>query len=203
MKNPLLLGPFVVAALLFPAATVHAQPATTTTTTTPTYEFSGGYQLFRVGQVCNNDPLTQTCTANRTFPLGFAVDVARNFGAFGVVGEGGWSTDSEEDLDFNVWHLAGGARWTSRHLDRLYPYGQFLVGMVQDRVSGSVPGVNVDRSITSFMFQPGVGATFLLGQAWGVVGQIDFRRVLLDEDENLSGGRNDFRFFLGARVLLP
>jgi hypothetical protein len=32
---------------------------------------------------------------------------------------------------------------------------------------------------------------------------MDYRRVFLDEEENLSNGRNDFRLLLGARVFLP
>ena len=204
MKKAVFTVSVALIAALLTASEVGAQ-ATTTTTTTPKWEFSGGYQLFRLGQVCDTGAITQTCTANRTFPLGFAVDIARNFGPFGVVGEAGWSTDSEDDLDFNSWHLAGGGRYTYRGHDRLWPYGQFLIGMVQDRASGLLNGFDIDRSITSLMFQPGGGVTYKLGEGWGVFGQVDFRRVVLDEENanNLSGGRNDFRLFLGAKVFIP
>jgi hypothetical protein len=202
MKHPLSTAAMALTAMLVSASSASAQA--TTTTNDPTREFGGGYQSFRLGQVCDTGAITQTCSANRTLPLGFAVDGARNFGPWGLVGEGGWSTDSEEELSFNTWHLAGGGRWTSRRHDRLWPYAQVLLGLVQDRVSGTTPaGSEVDRSITSFMLQPGAGVTYLLGRSWGVFGQMDYRRVFLDEEENLSNGRNDFRLLLGARVFLP
>ena len=200
MKNPVFALFAAIVASLAISSTASAQ-ATTSTITVPKFEFSGGYQLYRVGQVCDSGAITQTCTANRTFPLGFAFDVARNFGSIGIVGEGGWSSDAEDDLDFKTWHLAGGARWTSRRLEKLWPYGHFLLGMVQDRVSGSFQGADVDRSATNFMVQPGAGVTYVLGAGWGVTGQIDYRRVFLNSDEELSSGRNDFRMFIGVRLM--
>jgi hypothetical protein len=180
--------------------------AQTTSVEAPKIELSAGYQLVRAGQVCDEGALTQTCVPNRTFPIGFAVDGARNFGSWGVVGEGGWSSDSDQapasDLDFKMWHLAGGGRWTSRRHPRLWPYGQFLVGVVQNRVSGSANGQMVDASATSFMLQPGAGLAFLLGEGWAAVGQFDYRRVFLDSDENLSSSRSDVRLFIGLRLII-
>jgi hypothetical protein len=198
MKNPLsIAGAIVASAFMLTASPVAAQAqaptGTTPQATTPRLEFSGGYQLFRVGQVCDSGALTQTCVPNRMFPLGFAVDGARNYGPWGLVAEGGWSKDSEtgtdRDLAFNTWHLAGGARWTSRRHSVVWPYAQFLAG-------------DVDASGTSFMLQPGFGAAVIVGRGWGVSGQIDYRRVFLDEEERLSNGRNDFRLFIGLRLMV-
>jgi len=202
MKNSVLTLAAAAAVLFGITATASAQ-GSAGTTTNPTFELSGGYQLFHAGKVCNDDPLTETCSADRTFPFGVAVDAARNFGAFGIVGEAGFAFDSDEgiegdDLKFNTWHLAGGGRWNLRR-GRLWPYAQVLAGMIQDRVNIDAGD---DFSQTSFMLQPGVGANFVVGDGWGLFAQVDYRRVFLDEEENLSGGRNDFRVFIGARMIL-
>jgi hypothetical protein len=52
------------------------------------------------------------------------------------------------------------------------------------------------------MIQPGIGATVVAGDGWGVFGQVDYRRLFLDEDEDGNSGRNDLRFFVGVRVIL-
>jgi hypothetical protein len=227
MKNRLLTLAATTAVLLGLTASASAQatPAQTkpavaaTTTTTPTFELSAGYQFLRTGQVCDDSAITQTCAADRSYPFGLAVDAVRNFGALGIVGEGGWSYDSDSEtlggsaLDFKVnsWHLAGGGRYTSRRSPKLWPYGQFLVGMVQDHLSGDAVDFISGGSVThtSFMLQPGVGVNYVLGDGWGIVGAIDYRRVFLSQDSNssdplrnLSGGRNDFRLFIGFRMIL-
>src|SRR5215207_8815920 len=201
MKNRVLTLAAAAAVLFGVTASATAQ-GSVGTTTNPTYELSGGYQLFHAGKVCSDDPLTETCSADRTFPFGVAIDAARNFGAFGVVGEAGFAFDSEEsggdDFKFNTWHLAGGGRWTMRSA-RFWPYAQVLAGMIQDRVNIEDGD---DFSQTSFMLQPGIGANFVAGDGWGIFGQLDYRRVFLDEEENFSGGRNDFRVFVGVRMIL-
>jgi hypothetical protein len=205
-----------------PAATP-AKPTTTgTTTTMPTFELSAGYQFLRTGQVCDDNSITQTCTPSRSYPFGLAIDAVRNFGALGIVGEGGWSYDSDTENDplspasglgfkVNSWHLAGGPRWTVRQNARLWPYGQVLGGFTQDHVSGDAVDVLSGSSVShnSFMLQPGVGATYIVGDGWGVFGQVDYRRVFLSQDtnsvdpfRNLNNGRNDFRFFIGLRMVL-
>jgi len=201
MKNRVLTLAATAAVVLGLAASASAQGAGTTTM--PTFEIGAGYQLFHIGKVCNNDPLVETCSADRTFPVGLAVDAVRNFGPLGIVGEGAWAYDSDAsngvDVKFNNWHVAGGARWTARSA-KFWPYGQLLAGINQDRISAD--GATFDNSQTSFMLQPGVGATYVVGDGWGLFGQIDYRRVFLDGDENLSDGRNDFRLFFGARMIL-
>jgi hypothetical protein len=200
----------LAAAVLFGATATASAQGGTGTTTEPTYELSAGYQLFRAGEICDDDPIIETCTPDRTYPFGLAIDAARNFGAFSVVGELGWALDSESfdfddetgegDLTFNTWHFAGGGRWTTRNAPRLWPFVQVLAGVVHDRVSADDDAF--DGSNTAFMLQPGVGATYVAGDGWGIVGQVDYRRVFLDEEEDFASGRNDLRVFIGVRMIL-
>jgi hypothetical protein len=177
------------------------------TTTMPTFELAAGYQLVRAGEVCGDVEGEEECSSGETLPFGLAVDAVRNYGALGLVAEGGWSFDSrdvtilgEETLDqkTNLFHLAGGVRWTGRNNPRIWPYGQVLAGVLWNRFSQD------DFSDTSahFMLQPGVGVTFVSGDGWGIFTQVDYRRVFLDEEEFLASGRNDVRVFLGARMIL-
>ena len=201
----------LAAAVLFGATATASAQGGTGTTTEPTFELSAGYQLFRAGRVCDDDPLEEVCAPNRTYPFGLAIDAARNFGAFSVVGEIGWAFDSDSfddglegtddgDLKFNTWHFAGGGRWTSRTAPRLWPFVQVLAGVVHDRLSADDDAF--DGSNTAFMLQPGVGATYVAGDGWGIVGQVDYRRVFLDEEEDFASGRNDLRVFIGVRMIL-
>ncbi len=184
-----------------------AQVAITATTPTPTYEISVGYQLFRAGEVCGDEEIVggvvvETCRPDRVFPLGFAGDVARNFGTLGlgVVGDVGWSHDSEDELSVTSWHLAGGLRWASHKAGRLSPFGQFLLGGVFNSFSDDV-GTDFEGD-SHFMLQPGGGVVFTAENGWGFVGQVDLRHVFLDEDSNLASSRNDLRVFLGIRFAL-
>ena len=52
------------------------------------------------------------------------------------------------------------------------------------------------------MVQPGAGVVFLAGDGWGIVAQVDYRRVFLKEAEDGDTGENDFRTFFGIRVIL-
>ena len=176
------------------------------TTTMPTFELAAGYQLVRAGELCGDVGGTEECASGDTLPFGLAVDAVRNYGALGLVAEGGWSFDSTDfvfgtetiEQKTNLFHLAGGVRWTGRNNPRIWPYGQVLAGVLWNRFSED------DFSDTSanFMVQPGVGVTFVSGDGWGIFTQVDYRRVFLDEDEFLASGRNDVRVFIGARMIL-
>jgi hypothetical protein len=201
------------AAVVLLGLTVPAQAQAPATTTTPTFELGAGYTLLRAGEICDDGVLTEVCVPDRTFPFGLAVDAARNFGALGIVGEVGWSYDSEDDASFHVWTFAAGPRWTGRGNPRIWPYGQVLLGAAVTRLSTDIPGIDSDTS-TDFMVQPGVGVNFVAGDGWSVFGQVDYRRVFVGDidiaDPGLGGapltvdgaGRNDIRVFLGARMIL-
>jgi hypothetical protein len=70
--------------------------------------------------------------------------------------------------------------------------------------------MNSDKTThTSFMLQPGVGSTYVVGDGCGIFGSVDYRRVFLkDESDSTdplasqSNGRNDIRVFLGVRMIL-
>jgi hypothetical protein len=190
----------------------------------PTFELGAGYQLLHTGQVCDDNAIEQTCAPSRTYPFGLAVDAVKNFGALGIAAEGGWAfkSDSLDEMDLlgnptsldfkvNTWHIAAGPRWTSRKNAKLWPYGQVLAGLNIDHLSGdAIDTLNTDKATkTSFLLQPGVGATYVVGDGWGVFGQVDYRRVFLGKDDDSTdplasqaSGRNDFRIFLGLRMIL-
>jgi opacity protein-like surface antigen len=180
----------VLAALIAVIALGTTSPAAAQT---PTYELSAGYQFTHI--------------TDQSFPIGFAVDAARNWESFSLVAEGGWAFDSGSDnalnLDehFNLWHLGAGARVSGRQNPRVTPFGQVLAGWLQARASVEVAGVDVSDSSNHFMVQPGGGVSIQAGDGWAIVGSFDYRRVFIDDDDD-DDGENQFRIFFGARMLL-
>jgi hypothetical protein len=176
----------LVAVLFFSASGASAQTAG------PTYELSAGYQYTHI--------------PDESVPLGFAIDGARNYGAFAVVGEGGWAHDSSSpqgvDTSLNLWHLGAGARVNGRGTSRVNPYAQVIAGWLQMRSSVTVGGVDISGSTNHFMVQPGGGVSMETGDGWAVFGAVDYRRVFLDEATAGSSGENEYRVFFGVRMLL-
>jgi hypothetical protein len=53
------------------------------------------------------------------------------------------------------------------------------------------------------MLQPGVGATYLAADGWGVFGQVDYRRTFFDEPDGTENSfNNQFRLTFGLRMIL-
>jgi hypothetical protein len=160
----------------------------------PTWEVSGGYQLLH--------------QEDQTFPFGLNLDGAWNFSSqLGAVGEIGWAMDSEDlgedvDVSLHAWNIGVGPRWNGRNAGRVWPFAQVLVGALYARSSTEAAGVDLSVSDTRFMLQPGVGVNVIAGDGWGIVGQVDYRRVFTDEDETGESGINQFRVFIGGRLLL-
>jgi hypothetical protein len=166
----------------------------------PTFELSAGYQFTHV--------------PDQDMPLGFAIDAARNWGNFGLVAEGGWAYDSDSeagiDFNFNLWHLGAGPRWSGRTNPTVTPYGQVIVGWIQGRASTEIAGIDISDSTNHFMVQPGGGVSVQAGDGWAIFGAVDYRRVFIgDDDEEVepfddddSSGENQFRIFVGVRMLL-
>jgi opacity protein-like surface antigen len=185
--------PAIAAALFtYGASSVSAQTAAQTTTT-PTYELSAGYQLTHV--------------PDQTLPLGVAVDGAWNYSSrLGLVGEIGWSHKSDDDAgvdtSLSLWHFGAGPRFNLRNNPRFVPYAQVLAGAVHARSKVEIGNNEAKDSATRFMLQPGVGVNVIAGDGWGVFGAVDYRRVFLDEDEDGDSGENDFRIFVGLRMIL-
>jgi opacity protein-like surface antigen len=160
----------------------------------PTFELSAGYQFTHIPE--------------ESLPLGFAVDAARNWGNAGLVAEGGWAHDSQNefgvDASLNLWHLGAGPRWSARQNPRFTPFAQVIAGWLQARSSVEVGGVDFSGSTNHFMVQPGGGVSVEAGDGWAVVGSIDYRRVFINDegDGDDSSGENQYRVFFGLRMLL-
>jgi hypothetical protein len=134
-------------------------------------------------------------------PLGFNFDVAYPImNQLSVVGEVGWSHDSESefgiDASLNAVNFGAGIRWSGNYDPRFTPFAQVILGAQRD--SYSVEGFEeFDDSTTNFILQPGGGVSFKLNDMWGVFGQVDYRRIFYEGE-----GTNAFRLVLGARVNL-
>jgi hypothetical protein len=50
------------------------------------------------------------------------------------------------------------------------------------------------------MVQPGGGVTVVVGDRWSLLGAVDYRWVLLDEDTEGESGLNEVRVFAGVRL---
>jgi hypothetical protein len=182
----------------------------------PTFEVGLGYQFLRAGEFCFDDN-EEDCSPSRNFPLGFAIDGVRNFGALGVVAEVGWSRHAEDitnvltgesTLSEHLFHYAGGVRFTGHNAGRAWPYGQVLIGGATIHTSTDFDDESLANALessntrTRFIIQPGIGITLVGGDGWGAFGQVDYRRLFLKEDEDAASGRNDVRVYLGLRVML-
>lgn len=152
------------------------------------WETSLGYQLLDV--------------PGQTFPFGLNVDGARNLGPASIAAEAGWSFDKNDDVTYNVLNIGAGPRLTARSFGPIWPFAQILAGFLHVRASGDFAGVDVSDSRTRLMLQPGAGAVLVAGDGWGILGQLDYRRVFLDEDEDGATGENEFRVFFGVRIVL-
>lgn len=205
------LSVLVLPAILFgtPVLAQTPRPAAASQTTTqsppvhstgtgllPSYDLSGGYQMLKV--------------PDHTFPFGLNIDAAKNFGPWSIVGELGWAIRSDDqdangfdaDVLTNVFHGGVGPRWTGRNKGSIWPFAQVLGGFYYARQSVEVGDVDISDSTTRFMLQPGAGVVFVAGDGWGIVAQGDYRRVFLDEDEDGESGQNQFRLFVGVRLIL-
>jgi hypothetical protein len=78
-----------------------------------------------------------------------------------------------------------------------------LAGAAVGHSSVEIAGIDSSDTDTAFMLQPGVGATFIGGDGWGMFGQLDYRRTFFDEPDNTDDSiNNQFRVFVGLRMML-
>ena len=188
------------AVLLCSAVTATAQQAPATppasppppTLGSPTYELSGGYQLLHL--------------RDTTFPFGLNVDGARHYGSFGLVAEIGFAIDSEDEGDVELsstaWNFGVGGRWTGFNSGPVWPFAQVLMGLGVLHTNLEVAGLEANETETSFMLQPGVGVNFVVADGVGLVFQVDYRRTFFEELEDVEDSNNQFRVFIGARMIL-
>lgn len=181
------VGRFVCGSALL-AMMAFAAPASAQTA--PALDLGVGYQWLHAPE--------------QAYPFGINLDLSGTLsGDFRWVGEFNWSRDSEGDFgvdgSLTATAYAAGVRWAPDAGARYRPYAQVLAGLHRDKLDLEVEGVGnlVDLDEKSFMLQPGVGATFPVGDRWGVFGQADWRRIFYDDD-----GEHDFRFVVGARITL-
>jgi hypothetical protein len=221
MTNRILTLAGVTAVLLGLAVPAKAQQTTQTTQTTtqttttqlsaqgtttkrPTWEFGLGYQWLRTGAFCATFDASN-CTSDdpQTHPFGLTANAARSWGAFGIVGDVGWSrdTDGGSSLNSDVFHAAGGVRFTGRW-GRIWPYAEVLGGVGYQSYHVELTTVTFTETRTWPMAQAGGGATFVTGDGWGIYIQADYRRMFLDETEDFQSGRNDVRAVFGLRMIL-
>ena len=162
------------------APPARAQSGAALTTSNPTFELSAAYQYLHL--------------ADQDFPFGLNVDGLRHYGSLGAVAEIGWAHGDDDDgigVPTNMWNFGVGGRWTGFGSRRTWPYGQVIIGSVNDDTA------------TSFMLQPGVGVTVVSGDGWGMFGQLDYRRTFFDEPDDAEDGiNNHFRFLVGLRMIL-
>jgi hypothetical protein len=158
-------------------------------------EVSGGFQAVRVPE--------------QTLPYGWSADVAGNLNdVWSVVGEasGAYKTESDENLGVDVnlsMHAFGtGVRWSRRGAARIVLFFQVLSGVARASAKAEILGTKVGGSYTRFMLQPGGGLNLKVNETFGVLGQVDYRRVFLDEEEDGDPGQNQFRILVGVRFAL-
>ena len=155
----------------------------------PTFEVTYAYQLLH--------------RPDNTYPFGLNVDGAWNRSkAFGLAGEVGWAINSEDDATQNFWHFGVGPSFNARTAGKFSPFAQLLVGSAYLHQNIEINDVDDTDSSFRFMLQPGVGVNVIAGDGWGIVGQVDYRRIFLDKEDDGDSGENEFRVLIGVRLLL-
>ena len=140
---------------------------------------------------------------------GFSLDFRKNVYStasvdIGVVGDFGWHRKGfgvEEvggDVDFTVMSFMGGVRFTASQMDRVAPFGQFLVGVARGSFSGDFSCDDFeDACPTDPAIGFGGGVDVRLTDRVNLRGQLDFFRVFTEEE-----GTNAIRFLIGISTLL-
>jgi hypothetical protein len=155
-----------------------------------------------------------THVTDRWYDVGVNIDgsVALN-NTWAVLGEVGWGRARAEEFDFertraafNVTTFGGGLRY-NRVGESLRPFAQIVIGMSRDTFDPRTcflfaECVGAAFTTNSLMAQPGAGAVWKVRDNWGVVGQVDYRRVI-DGKITAQGdeGFNAFRVAVGIRFM--
>ena len=187
MKNCVLTLTAAAAVLISSASSAAAQASGTT------FDLGAAYQFLHIDR--DED--------GQSFPFGVVIDAARYWGALGLAAEGGWAYDSTEFDDRSVFaglsaktsflHAGAGPRFALRSPRRVRPYAQVLFGFSTVRFGIE----DLDNSEAAFMIQPGGGVTFMMGDGWGLFGDVAYRRSFFE-----NNGSNEIRVLVGARMSL-
>jgi hypothetical protein len=136
----------------------------------------------------------------QTYPFGVNADVSGALSdAVRLVGEVGMALDQQSVSTLNgtlsLYHYGVGPRFTAT-VGHVSPFVQVIAGGVHTRADLVLPsGAPFSASDNAFMLQPGVGVHVEITRHFGVVGQVDYRRVFFTQ-----GGDNETRVFGGARI---
>jgi hypothetical protein len=124
---------------------------------------------------------------------GFAVDIAKAFRAMDKMKISGVGDFGFHSFDgFKTITFMGGARVTATGIDKVAPFGQFLIGATRFSVS-DCDGCNE----TDLTFAPGGGVDIRLTDKINFRGQIDFLIIKFEGDTD-----NATRFTFGISMLL-
>ena len=115
--------------------------------------------------------------------FGVTVDIGVNFFSQDLVGI--------DIFDFKILTLLAGPKFTYRQVDRVAPFGQFLIGAAYQYVS--IPLADVVESELDFALQPGGGVDVALTDGVALRFGVD-ARILFGEAGNTA---NQFRFTTG------
>jgi hypothetical protein len=183
-RNVVLLSTWVMMGAATAAAQTAAVPAPGAAHT-QRLEASIGYQLLHI--------------PDETYPFGLNFDLAaRVHPMFDVVGEFGFARDERNDPLVNrtltFLNFGAGPRWTGR-TESFAPFAQILLGAASPGATVTSATGQVGDRDWAFMIQPGAGVVVPVAGMFGVVGQVDYRRVFFRET-----GENELRFFAGLRV---
>jgi Outer membrane protein beta-barrel domain len=136
----------------------------------------------------------------QNYPFGVNADVSGALtGAVRLVGEVGMALDQQSVPTLNgtlsLYHYGVGPRFSAT-FGKVSPFAQIIAGGVHTRADLVLPtGAAFSASDNAFMLQPGVGVLVSITRHFGVVGQVDYRRVFFKQ-----GGDNETRVFGGARI---
>jgi hypothetical protein len=169
----------LVLALAAPAA---AQGTPGPGTGTAGVLLGAGVSFLRVPEGINEEDDSTTFT-------GFAVDFRKNFYStpsidLGAVGDVGYHRKSEEafgfDANLNFLTFMGGVRVTAAQLDRVAPFGQFLVGVIRAGAGGDICDLDEDicDSESEGLVDFGGGIDVRLTDRLNFRAQIDFLKVM-------------------------
>ena len=156
-------------------------------------DITGGYQFTGQGV--------------QTLPLGWSAGIGTTLsGPWSIVGEvsGAYRVEEDEDLGVDVRlsiHVLGaGARWSRRAAARFTPFLQVLGGAARAAANARLLDTDVGDTSTTFMLQPGGGVYLRMSETLGLIGQADYRRVFLDQEQDGESATDQFRLFIGVRV---
>ena len=154
---------------------------------------------------------------------GVTVDFRKNIASMpsidmGIVGDFAWHRKSfteddfdeifDFDLDASLLSFMGGFRVTWSQLNRAAPFAQVLVGGVRSSFSGSAEGFDIDcddfegACTTDPVFGFGGGVDVRLTDRLNFRGQIDFLRVLSEDEDTGAENTNAVRFMFGISTRL-